>query len=92
MGTGMLAGAAVAVLLATLPAAAEDRSGRAQDQDMRRAIAFERQKQRAADRQARIEARRPAERNRADRRADRTMDDTDSGRRVGDPGERRDRK
>ncbi|MCU1235082.1 MAG: hypothetical protein JWP63_3049 [Candidatus Solibacter sp.] len=57
--------------------------------DMRRAIEFERAKDRAAARWARIEARHPS----ADRSADRVMDDKDPGRPVKDskaPGAKKD--
>lgn len=56
--------------------------------DMRRAIEWERFKDRAAARQARIEARHPSHFE-----ASRTMDDQDTGRKVKDskaPGARRD--
>jgi hypothetical protein len=58
-------------------------------EDMRQAIEFERGKDRAAARQARIEARRPA----GQQNADRTVDDTDQGRKVKDtkaPGAKKD--
>ncbi len=58
-------------------------------EDMRQAIEFERAKDRAAARQARIEARHPSN----FRDADRTMDDRDTGRKVKDtkaPGAKRD--
>lgn len=51
--------------------------------DMQRAIAFQRQKDAADARQARMEARHPSVRN-ADRTADRVVDE---GRPVKDPGE-----
>ena len=59
-------------------------------EDMRRAIAWEKMKDRAAARQESIEA----QRRRPDQSADRRMDDTDNGRRVKDtksPGAKRDR-
>jgi Ni/Co efflux regulator RcnB len=65
----------------------EKRSG--MSGDMRRAIEFERAKDRAAARQARIEARHPS----VDRNADRVMDDKDPGRTVKDtkaPGAKKD--
>lgn len=67
-------------------------SGR--NDDMSRAIAWERAKDRAAARQERIEARGGSREDRnADRSADRTMDDKDTGRKVKDtkaPGAKRD--
>ncbi len=57
--------------------------------DMREAIAWERAKDRAAARQARIEARHPS----TGQNADRVMDDQDPGRKVKDtkaPGAKRD--
>jgi hypothetical protein len=59
-------------------------------EDMRQAIEFERAKDRAAARQARIEARHPSDRSQANR----TMDEHDTGRKVKDtqaPGAKRDR-
>ena len=62
--------------------------------DMRRAIEFERAKDRAAARQARIEARHPNADQNADRSADRAKDDKDAGRPVKDtkaPGTKKDK-
>jgi hypothetical protein len=73
-------------------AADNKRSG--MSDDMRRAIEWERAKDRAAARQARIEARHPSAERNADRNADRVMDDKDPGRKVKDtkaPGARKDR-
>jgi|SRR4051794_28836644 len=69
----------------------DNRSG--MSSDMQRAIEFERAKDRAAARQARIEARNPTKYQNADRNADRVMDDKDSGRPVKDtkaPGAKKD--
>jgi hypothetical protein len=65
-------------------------------EDMRRAIEWERAKDRAAARQARIEARHPSNFQYADRsqNADRSVDDQNTGRPVKDtkaPGAKRDR-
>ncbi len=66
------------------------RSGKRSEmsEDMRQAIEFERAKDRAAARQARIEARHPSHFE-----ANRTMDEQDTGRKVKDtkaPGAKRD--
>jgi len=61
--------------------------------DMRQAIEWERAKDRAAARQARIEARHPGDYREADRTADRSTASEDTGRKVKDtkaPGAKRD--
>jgi hypothetical protein len=87
MHARLLAGfASVAFVLAPLCQAAEPqkRSNTRQDNDMARAIAFQRQKDAADARQARLEAKHPSVSysNSAERSADRV-----SGNQVGDPGE-----
>lgn len=72
--------AAVGLLLAPVLVGAERERTRMTD-DMRRAIAFERHKEAAAARQARIEARNPTVTYTADREAE------PQGRVVADPGE-----
>jgi len=72
------------------PATKSEARTRGRSDDMRRAIEWERAKDRAAARQAAIEARRGGH----ERSADRTMEDRDTGRKVKDtnaPGARRDR-
>jgi hypothetical protein len=71
------------------PAKAIQAKSSGMSEDMRQAIAFERAKDSAAARQARIEA----HRSRTDQSADRMMDDKDTGRKVKDtkaPGAKRD--
>jgi len=67
----------------------------AMNDDMRRAIAWELAKERAAARQARIESRRSkADRDASEQNANRTVDDRDPGRKVKDteaPGAKRDK-
>jgi hypothetical protein len=76
--------------------ATQDRTAsadRTMSEDMREAIAWERAKDRAAARQARIEARRGRTEATSERSADRGADDKDTGRKVKDtkaPGARRD--
>jgi hypothetical protein len=87
MHAKLLAGfVSAAFVLASLCQAAEPqkRPGTRQDSDMARAIAFQRQKDAADARQARLEAKRPSVSysNSAERSADRV-----SGNQVGDPGE-----
>ena len=100
MNTKLLIGAIGAMLLLSptiyaqdqkpTPAGASRAKNPGMSEDMRQAIAWEKAKDRAADRQARIEARRV----RPDQSADRLTDSTDTGRPVKDtkaPGAKRDR-
>src|ERR1700736_4262324 len=88
MHAKLLAGfVSAAFVLASLCQAAEPqkRPGTRQDSDMARAIAFQRQKDAADARQARLEAKRPSVSysNSAERSADRVSGNNE----VGDPGE-----
>jgi hypothetical protein len=88
MHAKLLAGfVSAAFVLAPLCQAADPqkRTGNRQDSDMARAIAFQRQKDAADARQARLEAKHPSVgySNSAERSADPDV----SGRQVGDPGE-----
>src|SRR3954453_5877958 len=92
------------ILLAPMACAQDDRKpspsksteakGSGMSEDMRQAIAFERAKDRAAARQARIEARKSGADRSADRvREDRSREDKDTGRKVKDtkaPGDKKD--
>jgi hypothetical protein len=87
MHAKLLAGfVSAAFVLAPLCQAADPqkRTGNTQDSDMARAIAFQRQKDAADARQARLEAKHPSVgySNSAERSADRA-----SGNEAGDPGE-----
>jgi hypothetical protein len=99
MNTKLLTGTIGAILLLSpltyaqdqkpSPAKTTQAKSSGMSDDMSQAIAWERAKDRAAARQARIEAGRSS----ADRDADRTKDDKDTGRKVKDtkaPGAKRD--
>jgi Ni/Co efflux regulator RcnB len=75
----------IALTLAPLASAQDSQSKQDSDDDMRRAIQFERAKDRADARQERLERRHPTVSN-SD--ADRRIDDPNGGNRVPDPGER----
>jgi hypothetical protein len=66
--------------------AAEKKTSSRTSGDMRRAIAFERHKDAAAARQARLEARHPSVSRTSS--AERSAEEPQAGRRVPDPGER----
>ena len=88
MQTRLLIGLACAGLcLAPLVKAEEGKQKKPEmSEDMRRAIAFERAKDRAAARQARLEARHPSVTN-STNSANRADESATSGREVKDPGE-----
>jgi hypothetical protein len=71
--------------MAATGVAAEKKASRG-DEDMRRAIAFERSKDAAAARQARREAKRPTVSSNSS--AERSVEEQPAGRAVPDPGER----
>jgi hypothetical protein len=75
------------LLLAPIVSAATAKKSAAMSEDMRRAIAWERYKDLAAARQARLEAIHPsATSTDANRSANRSVDESTQGKKVKDPG------